>query len=131
MITLSNMSDNELRCLKRAIMNETKKRGLKDKDKDSVDVYSKIKDTGLEQQLEKEGAEDAFENIDKVTDSIYLLCDMAYGNYEIKPRKNKFGESIKKLRRISYFKNLDISEDYSTMADEIIAIFNKNLSKRL
>ena len=130
---LSKLSDKEISELRKALLDESSKRGYKLKS--NARVYGKLLDIGYEDELIKEGTNtysnfEASNVVGYLEKAIYKICDVTLGNYEIVER-NKHGALPSKHLVCNGAKLYDAHYDnYLEMTSEILDICKKYFEKR-
>lgn len=137
---ISKLSDKELADLRKAVVEESSNRGCRLKS--NARVYGNLIDAGFESQIISEGLTDEFDAshlVGSIEKSIYKICDVSLGNYEIIERRKRNSVTEKWM----YSKHLicngstlydECYADFLEMAEEITDIcvkyFNKSKTYR-
>lgn len=139
-LDLTKLSDKEIAELRKAVVEEASNRGYRLKS--NARVYGNLIDAGVKDQLISEGLNDEFDAshvVGSIEKSIYKICDVSLGNYEIKERRSR--NSVQE--KWNYSKHLicngstlydECYSDFLDMAEEITNIcvryFNKSRAYR-
>lgn len=140
---LTKLSDKELIELKKRIMAEQEDR------KDNLSYKSNVRFKGeqikelndyLNAILKEKGCTDIdvstmlHSPVWKISDSMFVICDYIYGNFEWTERK-KPNETSVDLRTRLISRNtsrliIDDKEDYKAMYDDLYSVIEKHMNKR-